>query len=133
MQVSGIINMLEAIKITESKLQELNMIKECKRRIIHITLETVAGAQVKLELSEKFSENLLKFVVEEATKDYEKNIEELEKIGVKVTNVFEKQKIENEINVLKEELDDLWGRGLFSEGQEVQKYIKKLENKLKEL
>lgn len=109
------------------------MIKECKRRIIHITLETVAGAQVKLELSEKFSENLLKFVVEEATKDYEKNIEELEKIGVKVTNVFEKQKIENEINVLKEELDDLWGRGLFSEGQEVQKYIKKLENKLKEL
>lgn len=133
MQVSGIINMLEAIKITESKLQELNMIKECKRRIIHITLETVAGAQVKLELSEKFSENLLKFVVEEATKDYEKIIEELEKIGVKVTNVFEKQKIENEINVLKEELDDLWGRGLFSEGQEVQKYIKKLENKLKEL
>lgn len=133
MQVSGIINMLEAIKITESKLQELNMIKECKRRIIHITLETVAGAQVKLELSEKFSENLLKFVVEEATKDYEKNIEELEKIGVKVTNIFEKQKIENEINVLKEELDDLWGRGLFSEGQEVQKYIKKLENKLKEL
>lgn len=107
--------------------------QENKRRFFYITLETVAGDQIKLEPSEEFSGNLLKFVVEEATKDYEKKIEELKKIGVSVTNVFEKEKIENKIKNYKKELDDLWGRGLFTRGEEVQKYIEELESKLKEL
>lgn len=133
MEVNGIINMLEDMKKSEEKLKKAKMTQENKRRIFYITLETVAGDQVKLEPSEEFSGNLLKFVVEEATKDYEKKIEELKKMGVNVTNVFEKEKIENKIKNYKKELDDLWGRGLFTRGEEVQKYIEELESKLKEL
>lgn len=133
MEVNGIINMLEDMKKSEEKLKKAKMMQENKRRIFYITLETVAGDQVKLESSEEFSVNLLKFVVEQATKDYDKKIEELKKIGVSVTNVFEKEKIENKIKNYKKELDDLWGRGLFTRGEEVQKYIEELESKLKEL
>lgn len=133
MEVNGIINMLEDMKKSEEKLKKAKIMQENKRRIFYITLETVAGDQVKLEPSEEFSVNLLKFVVEQATKDYEKKIEELKKMGVSVTNVFEKEKIENKIKNYKKELDDLWGRGLFTRGEEVQKYIEELESKLKEL
>lgn len=133
MEVNGIINMLEDMKKSEEKLKKAKMMQENKRRIFYITLETVAGDQFKLEPSEEFSGNLLKFVVEETTKDYEKKIEELKKMGVNVTNVFEKEKIENKIKNYKKELDDLWGRGLFTRGEEVQKYIEELESKLKEL
>lgn len=133
MEVNGIINMLEDMKKSEEKLKKAKMMQENKRRIFYITLETVAGDQVKLEPSEEFSGNLLKFVVEQATKDYEKKIEELKKMGVSVTNVFEKEKIENKIKNYKKQLDDLWGRGLFTRGEEVQKYIEELESKLKEL
>lgn len=133
MEVNGIINMLEDMKKSEEKLKKAKIMQENKKRIFYITLETVAGNQVKLELSEEFSVNLLKFVVKQATKDYEKKIEELKKMGVSVTNVFEKEKIENKIKNYKKELDDLWGRGLFTRGEEVQKYIEELENKLKEL
>lgn len=133
MEVNRIINMFEDMKKSEEKLKKAKMMQENKRRIFYITLETVAGDQTKLEPSEEFSVNLLKFVVEEATKDYEKKIEELKKMGVSVTNVFEKEKIENKIKNYKKELDDLWGRGLFTRGEEVQKYIEELESKLKEL
>lgn len=133
MEVNGIINMLEDMKKSEEKLKKAKIMQENKKRIFYITLETVAGNQVKLELSEEFSVNLLKFVVEQATKDYEKKIEELKKMGVSVTNVFEKEKIENKIKKYKKELDDLWGRGLFTRGEEVQKYIEELESELKEL
>lgn len=133
MEVNGIINMLEDMKKSEEKLKKAKMMQENKRRIFYITLETVAGDQFKLEPSKEFSGNLLKFVVEETTKDYEKKIEELKKMGVNVTNVFEKEKIENKIKNYKKELDDLWGRGLFTRGEEVQKYIEELESKLKEL
>lgn len=90
MEVNGIINMLEDMKKSEEKLKKAKIMQENEKRIFYITLETVAGNQVKLELSEEFSVNLLKFVVKQATKDYEKKIEELKKMGVSVTNVFEK-------------------------------------------
>lgn len=64
MEVNGIINMLEDMKKSEEKLKKVKMMQENKRMIFYITLETMAGDQVKLEPFEEFSENLLKFVVE---------------------------------------------------------------------
>lgn len=107
MEATEIVNMLENVKKLERKLKEVNIMKECKRRIFYITLETAAGAQVELEPSEVFSKNLLNFIVEELTKDYKKNIEDMKKLGINVTNVFEKEKIEKEISMLKNELEEL--------------------------
>lgn len=133
MEVNGIINMLEDIKNVESNLKEVKKLKEKEIRLFYLTLETAAGFEIKLELSEEFSESLLNFVVEQVTKDYEKNIENMKKSGIKVTNAFEKEKIEKQIKELKKELDNLWYRGLFTKGEKVQKHIEELENKLKEL
>lgn len=133
MQVSGIINMLEDTKRLESKLKELKIVEEHKGEIFYITLEMTEGAKVQFEPSMEFSKKLLELFIKTLTEDYEENIEELKKMGVNVTNVFEKEKIENKIKNYKKELDDLWGRGLFTRGEEVQKYIEELESKLKEL
>lgn len=107
-------------------------------QIIHntnVSIEFDVGSKPKLKLypNEVVSKKVVNILIEEMLADYNKKIEELKKEGIKITNFFEKEKIEKEINELKKELDGLWGRGLFTEGQKVQGYIEKLKNKLKEL
>lgn len=133
MVVREIINMLEDVKRLEEKLKEFKIAEEHKAEIFYITLEMTEGVKIRFEPSSGFSQPLLSLFIKTLTEDYVKNIEELKKLGIKITNVFEKEKIETQIKKLQSELDELWGRGLFTEGTKVQECIKDLENKLNEL
>lgn len=124
----------EDLKIIEEEVGLLTEYLEVsKDRKIIIELEAERKPTLKLFLKENISKEILNILINKRLEEYNKIIEELKKEGIKITNVFEKQKIEKEINTLKKELDDLWSRGLFTEGRKAQEYIKKLENKLKEI
>lgn len=124
----------EDLKIIEEEVGLLTEYLEVsKDRKIIIELEAERKPTLKLFLKENISKEILNILINKRLEEYNKIIDELKKEGIKITNVFEKQKIEKEINTLKKELDDLWSRGLFTEGRKVQEYIEKLENKLKEI
>jgi|GEM_PF-2719888 hypothetical protein len=124
----------EDLKIIEEEVGLLTEYLEVsKDRKIIIELEAERKPTLKLFLKENISKEILNILINKRLEEYNKIIEELKKEGIKITNVFEKEKIENKIKNYKKELDDLWGRGLFTRGEEVQKYIEELESKLKEL
>lgn len=124
----------EDLKIIEEEVGLLTEYLEVsKDRKIIIELEAERKPTLKLFLKENISKEILNILINKRLEEYNKIIEELKKEGIKITNVFEKEKIENKIKNYKKELDDLWGRGLFTRGEEVQKYIEELKSKLKEL
>lgn len=124
----------EDLKIIEEEVGLLTEYLEVsKDRKIIIELETERKPTLKLFLKENISKEILNILINKRLEEYNKIIEELKKEGIKITNFFEKEELENKIKNYKKELDDLWGRGLFTRGQEVQEYIEELENKLKEL
>lgn len=124
----------EDLKIIEEEVSALTEYLEVvEKGIVSIELKADSQPVLKLFLKGNVSKEILNMLINKRLEEYNKTIETLKKGGIKITNFFEKEKIENKIKNYKKELDDLWGRGLFTRGEEVQKYIEELESKLKEL
>lgn len=134
MKAKEILLKLKEVADIETKLGDLQIVNEHEDGgIFYIQLLVNEGIKIELDPSPELSKELLAIFIKILSEDYARKLEALNKQGIKITNSFEQEKIEKEINTLKKELDSLWGRGLFTEGQEVQKYIEKLERKLEEL
>lgn len=134
MEANKILLKLKEVADIETKLSNLKIINEYEGGgIFNIQLLANEGTKIELDPSPEFSKKLLEFFIKNLSEDYARKLEGLKNQGIKITNFFEKEELENKIKNYKKELDDLWGRGLFTRGQEVQEYIEELENKLKEL
>lgn len=124
----------EDLKIIEEEVSALTEYLEVvEKGIVSIELKADSQPALKLFLKGNVSKEILNMLINKRLEEYNKTIETLKKDGIKITNFFKKKELENKIKNFKKELDDLWGRGLFTRGQEVQKYIEELEKQLKEL